>query len=40
MRKIDQPETEFVVVTLSITNKCDTVKIVITYLFDQLLTLL
>lgn len=37
MRKIDQPETEFVVVTLSVTNKCDTVKTIITYLFDQLL---
>lgn len=35
MRKIDERETEFFVFTA----ECDTVKTIISYLFDQLLTL-
>lgn len=35
MRKIDEREFEFFVFTA----ECDTVKTIITYLFDQLLTL-
>lgn len=35
MRKIDERKTEFFVFT----TECDTVKTIISYLFDQLLTL-